>query len=71
MLDFAKFKGRRLRCAGLGEVLFDLLPSGPRLGGAPANFAFHCRQNGLDAAVVSAVGRDELGEKAREELAVM
>jgi fructokinase len=70
MLDFAKFKGRRLRCAGLGEVLFDLLPSGPRLGGAPANFAFHCRQNGLDAAVVSAVGRDELGEKAREELAL-
>ena len=46
-----------------GEVLWDLLPSGPVLGGAPANFAFHCRQLGHTAAVVSRVGADDLGRR--------
>ena len=35
---------------GIGEVLWDMLPSGPRLGGAPANFAYHVGQLGLPAA---------------------
>ena len=70
MLDFSGFAGRKVRSAGLGEVLFDVFASGPRLGGAPANFAFHCAQNGLAAAVISSVGNDELGEKAREQLAM-
>ncbi len=47
----------------LGEVLWDLLPEGPRLGGAPTNFAAHASQFGLDAQIVSAVGNDELGHK--------
>ena len=48
---------------GVGELLFDRLPNGARApGGAPANFAFHCRQLGSDAAVVSRVGADEPGE---------
>lgn len=46
---------------GLGEVLWDLLPTGRQLGGAPANFAYHCRLLGAEARVVSAVGDDELG----------
>lgn len=50
---------------GLGEVLFDLLPSGPRLGGAPANFAYTASRLGISAALVSAVGRDAMGKKAR------
>ena len=70
MLDFSGFAGRTVRAAGLGEVLFDVYASGPRLGGAPANFAFHCAQNGLKAAVISSVGDDELGEKAREQLSL-
>lgn len=49
------------RCAGLGEVLWDLLPAGRQLGGAPANFAFHAAALGAEARVVSRVGSDEPG----------
>ncbi len=41
---------------GLGELLWDLLPEGPRIGGAPANFAFHVGRFGLQSCVASAVG---------------
>jgi len=56
---------------GLGEVLWDLLPSGPRFGGAPANFA--CSVAELSAAttsvyMLSSVGHDELGRQALESL---
>ena len=48
---------------GVGELLFDRFPGGSRVpGGAPANFAFHCQQLGMSAAVVSRVGTDEPGE---------
>lgn len=43
---------------GIGEVLWDLLPEGKKLGGAPANFAYHVTQFGLGGCVVSAVGND-------------
>jgi len=49
---------------GLGELLWDMFPSGPLLGGAPANFASHTAQLGANAALVSCVGQDELGEQA-------
>jgi fructokinase len=48
---------------GLGEILWDLLPDGKMLGGAPANFAYHCMQMGADSKVVSAIGDDELGKE--------
>ena len=48
---------------GLGEILWDLLPSGKRLGGAPANFAYHVSAFGLDGMALSATGRDELGRE--------
>lgn len=48
--------------AGLGEILWDLLPSGRQLGGAPANFAYHAGRLGCTATIVSAVGTDTLGE---------
>jgi fructokinase len=51
---------------GLGEVLWDLLPEGRKLGGAPFNFAFHCHQLGHAAVMVSRVGTDELGRAVRE-----
>lgn len=50
---------------GLGEVLWDLLPTGKALGGAPFNFTFHCHQLGHSAVMVSRVGRDALGEEIR------
>ena len=48
---------------GIGEALFDCLPEGRKLGGAPANFAYHVSQFGLNGCAVSAVGDDELGEE--------
>jgi fructokinase len=53
---------------GLGEALFDLLPDGPVLGGAPLNVAVHAAQLGARAALVSRVGRDALGDRLRAEV---
>jgi fructokinase len=50
---------------GVGEVLWDLLPGGPQLGGAPFNFSFHCHQLGRAAVMVSRVGADERGRDIR------
>ncbi len=47
--------------AGIGELLWDVLPSGKQLGGAPCNFAFHAMQAGCEGFVISAVGKDVLG----------
>ena len=52
---------------GLGEALWDVLPEGAKLGGAPANFAYHAGQFGYNALAVSALGEDELGEKTLKE----
>jgi len=48
---------------GLGAVLWDMLPEGKKLGGAPANFAYHASQFGLEGLAVSAIGHDALGEE--------
>lgn len=48
---------------GIGEALFDCLPEGRKLGGAPANFAYHVSQFGLNGCAVSAIGDDELGRE--------
>lgn len=48
---------------GLGEALFDCLPEGRKLGGAPANFAYHVSQFGLNGCAISAIGDDELGQE--------
>jgi fructokinase len=45
----------------LGEILWDLLPSGKQLGGAPANFAYHAHALGAEVHLVSSVGNDPLG----------
>ncbi len=49
---------------GLGEVLWDILPSGKVLGGAPSNFAYMTHVLGNEAIVASGVGDDELGREA-------
>lgn len=48
---------------GMGEALWDCLPEGKKIGGAPANFAYHVSQFGFDSRVVSAVGQDANGEE--------
>lgn len=51
---------------GIGEALWDILPEGKKIGGAPANFAYHASQFGLQSRVVSAVGNDKLGNEILE-----
>jgi len=53
----------RPRIVAIGEVLWDLLPSGAILGGAPANFAFHARGLGAEVSLISRVGNDDLGRE--------
>lgn len=52
---------------GLGEALFDCLPDGSKLGGAPANFAYHVSQFGFPSMAISALGNDILGDQAKKE----
>lgn len=49
------------RVVGIGEVLWDLFPDGPQLGGAPANFAYHAHALGAGAVVLTRVGKDRFG----------
>lgn len=51
---------------GLGEALWDCFPEGKKIGGAPANFAYHASQFGFPAMAVSAIGNDELGQLTEE-----
>ena len=48
---------------GIGELLWDMLPKGKQIGGAPFNFARHCKQLGLEGFPVSQIGIDELGNE--------
>jgi fructokinase len=54
---------------GIGELLWDLLPGGERLGGAPFNVVAHLRRFGWTSRYVSAVGNDPYGRRALEEAA--
>ncbi len=60
---------RQYLFVGLGELIWDMLPAGKRLGGAPSNFAYVARLLGNRSAVASRVGTDALGREARERLA--
>ncbi len=51
------------RVVGVGEVLWDLLLTGPQLGGAPANFAYHAHSLGAEAQVITRVGKDDYGRE--------
>ena len=51
------------RIVGIGEVLWDLLPAGRQMGGAPANVICHAAMMGADTTLVSRVGSDELGRE--------
>lgn len=53
---------------GLGEALWDVLPEGKKIGGAPANFAYHVSQFGYNSLAVSAVGNDTLGTELLDAL---
>jgi fructokinase len=54
------------KIAGIGEVLWDVFPDGEQFGGAPANFACHCRALGARSYVISCIGNDARGDRAVE-----
>ncbi len=58
----------RPRVVAFGEALWDLLPEGRRLGGAPLNFVYRCAALGCDAQMISALGADKLGRLARKQI---
>lgn len=58
-----------MRLVSWGELLWDLFPDGPRLGGAAANLAYHAARLGGRSVLVSRVGDDELGRRALADLA--
>lgn len=52
---------------GMGEALWDVLPDGKKIGGAPANFAYHVGQFGIPSMAVSAIGDDKLGQELTDQ----
>ena len=60
-MEINKINGKYI--VGLGEALWDVLPEGKQLGGAPANFAYHAGQHGVTSVAVSALGDDALGDE--------
>jgi fructokinase len=58
-----------LSIACFGEVLWDILPQGIFLGGAPMNVAYHLTRHGVRAIPITAVGRDFLGDEALRRIA--
>jgi fructokinase len=61
--------GKRRKIVGLGEILWDMLPNGKQLGGAPSNFAYISALLGNEGIVASRIGHDALGHEAIERLA--
>ena len=63
--------GQHYQIVGLGEILWDMLPNGKQLGGAPANFAYISTLLGNDGIVASRIGSDSLGGEAVQQLAAL
>lgn len=59
-------KREPFKIMSFGEILWDLLPGGRKVGGAPANFAYHCQQLGGDVRLLSRVGDDPPGREILE-----
>ena len=52
---------KKFRIIGIGEILWDVFPTGKQLGGAPASFAYHVSAQGNEGIIISRIGNDELG----------
>ncbi len=57
-----------MKILSFGEIIWDVYPDKSAIGGAPLNFAGHCAAGGLESYLLSAVGRDVLGEEALQKL---
>ena len=54
-----------------GEILWDVIDGVPHIGGAPFNFAAHVAKCGLISSIISSVGEDDLGRRAKEQIAAL
>jgi fructokinase len=61
----------KFKIVAIGEVLWDLLPDGKQLGGAPANFTYHAHALGADARLISCIGSDELGREILDRFGIL
>lgn len=52
-----------IRIVALGELLWDMLPSGKKLGGAPVNFLYHAQSLGAQTQALTSIGADDLGRE--------
>jgi hypothetical protein len=57
---------KKFKVVAIGEIVWDMLPAGKQLGGAPLNFAFFAKELGAEAYAVSAIGNDDLGDETFE-----
>ena len=57
---------KKLKVIGIGELLWDVLPDGKKLGGAPCNFVYHAQKQGASGLALSAVGNDDNGREILE-----
>ena len=58
----------KVKILSVGEIIWDVYPEKKVIGGAPLNFAAHCVLRGAKSGLISAVGKDELGERALQGL---
>ena len=58
----------KFKITGIGELLWDIFPSGKKMGGSPCNFVFHAFQAGCESYIISAVGNDILGRELLDNL---
>ena len=63
-----KQQNRKPVVVGIGELLWDLLPTGKTAGGAPINFVYHASRLGAEGFAISAIGDDENGHEILKEL---
>ncbi len=54
-----------------GEILWDIIEGEEHLGGAPLNFAAHVKKNGFESGIISALGKDDRGERAFEQIKIL
>ena len=67
-MEQIKQQNKRPVVVGIGELLWDLLPTGKTAGGAPINFVYHASRLGAEGYAVSAIGDDEDGVDILKEL---
>ena len=68
MSERPRARPRSVAVACFGEALWDVLPAGIFVGGAPLNVAYHLSRQGLRAQLITAIGRDFLGDELRRRL---